>query len=344
MTDVPRDAGARWPSYGRILRYAAVVVAVAVAPILLWKLSDVVLLTVGAVLTATLLEVVAEPLERWTPLPGWSRLIVAGLVILGLLGFAGWVFGAQMASELTDVTERATAAVGQLRQHLDQSGIGRALLEKAQSADVSVTATGREVLSLGVSALEALVVIVISAVYLVAQPEPYRHGIVLLFPPSAHGRVRAALDEIWRTLRLWLLGQLAQMLVIGLLTTVTVWLIGVHSPLALGLIAFVAEFIPYVGPILAAVPALLVAFTQSPDLVLWTLGAYLAIHQVEGNLVSPLIQRRMIVIPPALMLIGIASVGALFGYVGVLFAGPLVAMLYAGIRQLYVRDALGEKV
>lgn len=344
MTDAPLDAGARWPGYGRVLRYAAVVVAVAVVPVLLWKLSDVVLLTVGAVLVATLLEVVAEPLERWTPLPGWSRLIVAGLVVLGLLGLAGWVFGSQMASELTDVTERATAAVDQLRGRLDQSGIGRALLEKAQSTDVSVTATGQKVLSLGVSALEAVVVIAISAVYLAAQPEPYRHGIVLLFPASAHGRVQAALDEIWRTLRLWLLGQLTQMLIIGVLTTLVVWLIGVHSPLALGLIAFVAEFIPYVGPILAAVPALLVAFSQSPELVLWTLGGYLAIHQVEGNILTPLIQRRLIVIPPALMLIGIAAVGSLFGIVGVLFAGPIVAMLYAGIRQLYVRDALDEDV
>ena len=105
---------------------------------------------------------------------------------------------------------------------------------------------------------------------------------------------------------------------------------GQETGLALGLIGFVAEFIPCVKPILAAVPALLVAFTQGPDLALWTLAGYLAIHQVEGNVVSPLIQRRIIVIPPALMPIGIASVGSLFGYVGVFFAGPLVAMLYAG--------------
>ncbi|WP_237479316.1 AI-2E family transporter [Lichenibacterium dinghuense] len=344
MTDRPINAGAIWPSYGRVLRYAAVVVGVALVPVLLWKLSDVVLLTVGAVLLATLIEVVAEPLERWTPLPGWSRLVVAGLVVLGLFGLAAWVFGSQLASELTDVTERATAAVDQLREHLDRSGIGRTILERAGSTDVSVMATGREALALGVSALEGLVVMAISAVYLVAQPEPYRHGIALLFPPRAHGRVYAALDEVWRTLRLWLLGQLTQMLIIGLLTTFVVWLIGVHSPLALGLIAFVAEFVPYLGPILAAVPALLVAFTQSPELALWTLGGYLAIHQVEGNIVTPLIQRRLIVIPPALMLIGIAAVGSLFGTVGVLFAGPIVAMLYAGIRQLYVRDALDEEV
>ncbi len=344
MTDHLIGAGTRWPSTGRVLRYAAVVVAVALVPVLLWKLSDVVLLTIGAVLAATLIEVVAEPLERWTPLPAWSRLTVAGLVVLGLLGLAGWVFGSQMASELADVTERAASAVDQLREHLARSGIGRALLARARSTDVSVMATGREILTLGISGLEALVVIAISAVYLVAQPEPYRHGIVLLFPPRAHDRVRTALDEIWRTLRLWLLGQLAQMLIIGLLTTLVVWLIGVHSPLALGLIAFVAEFIPYVGPILAAVPALLVAFTQSPELALWTLGAYLAIHQVEGNIVTPLIQRRLIVIPPALMLIGIAAVGSLFGFFGVVVAGPIVAMLYAGVRQLYVRDALDEQV
>ena len=102
------------------------------------------------------------------------------------------------------------------------------------------------------------------------------------------------IDGTGEALRLWLLGQLIEMVVIGALSMLAVWMIGVPSPLALGLIAGIGEFIPYVGPLLAAIPALLVALTKSPEATLWTAVAYLIIHQIEGNIVAPLIQRRMV--------------------------------------------------
>lgn len=344
MTTIPSEAAAHWPSYGRVFRYCAIAVATLAAPVLVWKLSDVILLTVGAVLFATLLRVVGEPLERWTPLPEWLRLLLAGLVVLGIVGFAGWLFGTRMTSEFSDIAKRASVATGRLRQQLEGAEFGRYFLQRVGSTDISVTSTAQKVLSAGTSVVEALVVILISAVYLVAQPRVYRDGIVLLFPPRTHDRIHGALDEIGRALRLWLIGQLAQMAIIGTLSFLAVWMIGLPSIWALALIAFVCEFIPYLGPILAAVPAILVALTRSPEAALWTVGAYLAIHQIEGNLVTPLIQRWLIVIPPALMLIGIASVGVLFGFSGIVFAGPIVAVVYVGVRQLYVRDTLDEEV
>jgi predicted PurR-regulated permease PerM len=128
------------------------------------------------------------------------------------------------------------------------------------------------------------------------------------------------------------------------LTTLAVWLVGLPAPWALGLIAALAEFIPYVGPILAAVPALLVALTKGQSEVIWTLAAYLLIHQVEGNLVVPLVQRRMIYIPPALMLLGIAAVGALLGIVGFIIGAPIVVALFVVVKKAYVRDRLKEPV
>ncbi len=135
-----------------------------------------------------------------------------------------------------------------------------------------------------------------------------------------------------------------QMVTIGLLSTLAVWLIGLPSPWALGLIAAVAEFVPYLGPILAAIPALLVALTGGESQVIWTLAAYLAIHQVEGNLVVPLIQQRMISIPPALMLLGIAAIGALAGLIGFLMAAPIVVAVFVVVQKVYVRDTLKEPI
>jgi predicted PurR-regulated permease PerM len=89
------------------------------------------------------------------------------------------------------------------------------------------------------------------------------------------------------------------------------------------LIVALAEFILCIGPILAAIPALLVAVTHGESAVLLTFAAFLLIHQVEGNLVAPLIQRRMIFIPPALVLLGIAAIGALAGVTGWCLRRPL---------------------
>jgi predicted PurR-regulated permease PerM len=142
---------------------------------------------------------------------------------------------------------------------------------------------------------------------------------------------------------LWLIADLIQMVVIGLLTTAAVWMIGLPSPLALGVIAGLAEFVPYVGPIVAAVPALLVATTQGMNAVLWTLVAYLVIHQIEGNLVAPLIQRQLIFIPPAVMLLAIIAVLFVFGEFAVIFAGPMAVIIFVAVNKLYVRDSLHEE-
>jgi predicted PurR-regulated permease PerM len=191
--------------------------------------------------------------------------------------------------------------------------------------------------------VEGALIMIISGIYLAAQPPLYRRGLIWMFPPSQHARVAEIFDEIGEALRLWLIGQLVEMILIGALSTLALWLIGVPSALALGIIAAIGEFIPYVGPLLAAIPAILVALTKSPEAALWTLLAFLLIHQIEGQLVSPLIQRHMVAIPPAVMLLGIAAITYLFGLVAIIFAAPIAVVVFAAVNLIYVRDTLGEK-
>src|ERR1700730_2851001 len=132
------------------------------------------------------------------------------------------------------------------------------------------------------------------------------------------------------------------MVLIGVLSGLAAWIIGLPSAIALGLIAFAAEFVPYLGPIIAAVPAVLVAATIHTTAMLWTIAAYLIIHQIEGNLFTPLIQRRLLLVPPAVMLLGIVAISLLFGPAAVIFAAPIVAVVFVAVKVLYVRDTLGE--
>jgi predicted PurR-regulated permease PerM len=329
-------------NYADILKLALLVVAVAIIPVLVWYLFGVILMAFGAIILAMLLHLGSQPFMRWLRLPQTAALTLSGLVILIILGGAGYMFGTRIIDEFQDVVQRATSAGGVIRSDLQESEFGNFLLHHVSSGDFSLAGVLPGFLRLSTSFLEAVIVTAISGIYLAAQPRVYRDGIVWLFPPSTHARVGEIVDGIGEGLRLWLLGQLIQMILIGAMVTIAVGIIGVPSPLALGLIAGIAEFIPYLGPILAAIPAILVALTKSPELALWTLVVYIVIHQIEGQIIAPMVQRRLVSIPPAVLLLGIAALTYLFGAVAIIFAAPIAVVIFTAINLIYVRDTLGE--
>lgn len=329
-------------NYADILKVALLVVAVAVIPVLVWYLFGVVLMAFGAIILAMLLHLGAQPFTRWLRLPPTSALILSGLVILIVLGGTGYLFGTRIADELQDVIQRTSAATGNIKSNLQGSEFGNFILHHISGGDFSLAGVLPGFLRLSTSFLEAVIITAISGIYLAAQPRMYRDGVIWLFPPRQHARVAEIIDGVGEGLRLWLLGQLIQMILIGLLAMCAVWIIGAPSPLALGLIAGIGEFIPYLGPILAAIPAILVALTKSPELALWTLVAYLVIHQIEGQIIAPLVQRRLVAIPPAVLLLGIGALTYLFGMIAIIFAAPIAVVVFTAINLIYVRDTLGE--
>jgi len=323
---------------------AAIVVLVALLPVMIWFLFDVILIVVGAVLIAVLLRFVAEPFTRWARFPDPIALVCSGLLTAAVLAGAGYLFGTQINNQLTDVMQRTDTAVTGFVQQLQKSPTGNLVLQHMQGGGgVSFPSFIGNLFSVSISFFEAVVITVIGGFYLAAQPALYRSGLGKLFPRRMREEANETIDDIGVGLRLWLIGQLIQMVLVGALSTAAVWFIGLPSPLALGVIAGLAEFVPYIGPLIAAVPAILVASTQGADAVLWTGIAYLAIHQIEGNVIVPLIQRQLIFIPPAVMLLGIVTILFVFGGVSVIFAGPLAVIAFIAIKKLYVRDALGER-
>lgn len=325
------------------LKRTVVVVAVAVIPVLIWYLFGVVLMVFGAIILALLIRMGAQSLMRWLPVPETLALIVSGVLIVLVVGAAIYLFGSRIVDEFQDVGQRVASAGAEIQNRLHGSEFGNFLLNHISKSDFSLTTLVSGFLRTSTGLLEGAMVMVISAVYLAAQPHLYRNGLIWLFPPRAHHRAAKVIDGVGEALRLWLIGQLIEMFLIGALSTLAVWLIGVPSPLALGLITGIGEFVPYLGPFLAAIPALLVAVTKSPNAVLWTAVAYLLIHQIEGNLIAPIIQRRMVLIPPAVMLLGIAAMSYIFGLVAIIFAGPIVVVIFTAVSLLYVRDTLGEE-
>jgi predicted PurR-regulated permease PerM len=321
-----------------------IVLAVALVPLLIWYLRDVVLMTMGAVLVAILLRLGAEPLREWFKLPWSLALGMSGLIIVSVLAGAAFLFGTEISVGLQEVLIRAEEAQKTITGTLRRSALGNLFLAHAQGSNLPLGQIVGQLFSMSANVLEGMVVTMFAGIYLAVQPSLYRSGLSKLFPWQCRERANETIDTVGDALRLWLLGQLLQMLLVGLLSTCATWLIGLPSPFTLGLIAGIAEFVPYIGPIVASIPAILVATTLSSDAVVWTVIAYVVIQQAEGQLISPLIQQRMVFIPPALMLLSIVSIGFLFGATATFLAAPITVVLFVVVNKLYVRDGLGERV
>jgi predicted PurR-regulated permease PerM len=316
---------------------AVAIVALAAAA---WLLRDAIILAFGAIIVAMVVRLGAEPFLRW--MPKYAAMAVSGVLIAAILAGVGYLFVKHIGGQLQDLVQKLDDASKAITEKLQTSDLAKRVLPKEGGLDISPSSLLGSVFSVSARFFEALIVMLISGVYLAAQPEMYRHGLIQLVPPRLHRQAERAVAEIGTALRLWLIGQLIQMVVIGIITTFAVWMIGLPSPFALGLIAGLAEFVPYIGPIVASFPALLVASTQGSDAIIWTGVAYLAIHQIEGNLIAPLVQRQMILIPPALTLLGIVAIDYLFGTYAIVLAAPLVIAIFIAVKRLYIRDTLGE--
>jgi predicted PurR-regulated permease PerM len=329
-------------SAAELFKRTAIFVAVALVPVLVWLLFDVILITIGAILVAILLTLGAEPFTRWFKFPRAIALIISGCIIVSIVGVAAYLFGTRAVAQLQQVLHLANQSVDNIRAGWQGSELGRLLLSHVQGANFSLTNVVTGLFSVSLAFITALVIVVFGGIYLAAQVGLYRDGLIQLLPHRLRANGAETLEDISNALRLWVLGQVINMVLIGLLSTLAAWLIGLPSPFALGLIAGLFEFIPYVGPILGAIPAVLVAATEGLDTVLWTIAAYTLIQQMEGHLIAPLISREMVYIPPLVLILGIVAITTLFGLQAVIFAAPIAVILFVAVKKLYVRDSLGD--
>ena len=327
----------------RELHSALIWVGVAAGALLLWHLRIVVVIAFGAILLAIVLRTIARLIGVWTHLPDGPALTLACVLIFAIVFGTVWLFGvranAQFGSLITHLQSGEKAVVA----YLQQFGLKHASQRLDQGATSLLRSGAPSILAAAAHFAEYVIVLVISALYLAAQPDWYRRGFAKLFGRTARGEVENGLQKIGVALRLWLLGQFIIMAVVAVLSFFAMWAIGLPNPLVLALIAGLTEFIPYLGPFIGAVPALLAAVTLGVEPVIWTAGAYLGIHMLEGYLIAPMLQRHFISIPPALVLIGILASGFLFGTLGVVVATPLTVAAFIAIKVFYIRDALGER-
>jgi len=327
---------------GPFIRKVIIVLALTGLALLLWQLREVLLLVFGAIVVAVVFHALADPIRARTGMPEWTAVASAVVALLVVLGFAFWLLGGQVATQVRNLADWLPTAWQSFTARLDWLGLSGSLddwLAGIAPRGGGLPPAASLAVGLGVG-IANLLLVFIGGIYLALQPSLYRAGTVKLFPREHRALADEALLDSGRVLKLWLKGQLLAMLIVGTLTGLGLWLLGIPSALALGLLAGLLEFIPYLGPIVSAIPGLLLALTSGVDLALWTLALYTAVQQIEGNVIQPLVQRYAVHIPPALLLFSLVAVGVLFGTIGIFLAAPLTVVIYVLVKRLYVREAL----
>ena len=330
-------------SLARTARASAVLAGIAV---LLWALDSFVLELFLVVLIALLLRGLARLLSRVSRLPTGACLVVVVLGLTLLAGIGLYYRGPRFAFELQSLYDHLVPEVRQLQQRYSGTEWGqfvqRHLMPGGKGgAPMSIPTLSMLDNTFGV--LGEAVVVMLAAIYMAASPHLYVRGVVLLSPLPARDRVATILGDCGQTLQWWMLGQGVSMLAVGVISTVGLLVLGVPLPFALGILAGLLTFIPYVGAWLGSVPAILMALTVGPFVALWTAGVFLLCHLVEGYLLAPLVQRRTTELAPALTLLAMALVGSFYGMLGLVLATPITAATLVAVREGYIASILGDR-
>ncbi len=331
--------------------FRAIAIAAAVG-LVIATLGDVVMIVFAAALVAVLLRGLAERLGRATYIgTGWG--LVAVIVgVVALLGVLVWWHGQDLAEQFGQLQEGLARQFETLREQLQQADWGRRLLAQlpfglgADDAGQTGTPTGtgaglRSLAGLVAGALWSALgllgtfgVILVAGLYIAAAPQSYVEGMVGLLSPRQRAPTRRVLDQVGRTLWGWLVGQFLDMLIVGVLCGTGLLLLGMPLAFILALIAGLLNFVPYIGAIAGAVPAVLIALSVGREEALFVGLLYLAVQTFEGNILAPLIQKRTIDLPPALTILSQTALGVIFGLLGVILATPFAAAVLAAVQAV----------
>lgn len=318
--------------------------------LLVWRISYALLLAFISILLAVLYRSAARLISRVTRLPVRWSLLVAALLVVVLLVLFFWLAVPRISEQVRQFLDAMPGSLTQIRETLGRTTWGQPLIEALSSEEVSLS-RGFDLISrvtgYAMTVFDAgagLILILFTAIFLAANPKVYLDGALSLVPRARTDRFRQVIDKTGHTLQHWLLGQLVSMAAVGVLAGLGLWIAGVPQPLLLGLIAGVLEFVPFVGPVTAAVPGVLLALSDGWVTALWALIVYIVVAQIEGQLITPLVQRQAVHLPPAVVILAVVALGLLFGFLGVIIATPLTAVVMVWIKMLYVEDVLGKHV
>lgn len=335
------------------LRRTLAVVSIAVAAVAIGALviaaNGVLLVLFGAVLAAMFLSGIAELAQRYLRLPSRAALPVVILVFLLMVVSAIVLFANKLIDEAQQLGTQLPEAQSSLIHVLRTNDWARNLVDRLPdlhsvlSGSKSMWGRFTGILSDGLNVLANGFVVCIVGIFLAAQPHTYVEGLLRLTPVSWRPRGRHVARTMGKSLQSWLLAQLICMTAVAVLTGTGLLFLHVRLAFVLAVIAGALDFIPTIGPLAAAIPAVLLALLQGPQQAALVVALYLAVQSIENYILQPFVQREAVDLPPALTLSAQLLFGVLLGIGGLILATPLTVITMVLTRMLYIEDVLGDR-
>lgn len=340
-------------SLGGFAKRAVIIAGIAVLTVLfvyfLWMVGRGLLVAFASILFAVLLSGTAGLITRFTHVPKpWS--LIGAVVLIAVIVFGGFSLGgARVVQQGPQLSQAVKKELNVIQKEIHKAGIDPSKLFSSNSRGSSSLAKNvlsylGDFIAVPVGIVADLVVIVVAGIYFAARPRFYLDSLLKLFPADRRRRMNEVLSELDTVLKRWLAGRVLAMIVVGFIVMIGLAIMGVKLAFLLGFIAGILTFIPYLGAVISAIPAILVAILQGPLTALYVALLFLAAHILEGYILIPLIQERQVSMSPAYLILAQLLGGLAAGPMGVLLATPIAVSITIIIKMLYLQDVLGESV
>ena len=299
---------------------------------------NVYLLILAGVLIAVYFLSLGGLLQRKTK---WNAKVCLAISILGtiiILVLLSWLMGAKVQSQVSQLTDTLPATVEKAKTELNKSSLGQKLVEKLSSPQTQKKAQqlAQTFFKSTFGLLGDAYVVLFLGIFFTVSPSRYKKGLLQLVPKKGQAKADEVLDKLGDHLKKWLKGKIVAMFVVFVLTSIGLSIIGVPMWLVLALIAGLLNFIPNFGPLIAMIPAVLVGFMQGPSTAAYIAGLYILVQVTESNFITPMVQQKLVSIPPALIIIAQLLISPLTGGWGLVLATPLMVMVMVLVQELYV--------
>ena len=335
----------------RVLVATLVVMGVLLLLLFIWYSADLLMLVFAAVLIAILLRTLTDFVQQRTGLWYGLSLAIVSVGLVVLIALTVWLVMDRIVDQMTQLRTILPQAIQNVNAYVARYPWMQNAVDNLPNPADWVASRGGTIVSqfagLASTTLGGIVnaiVVFIIGVYLASQPDIYSRGLNHLVPFGYRARLGEILNTSHLALQRWLMGRFGLMFLNGALTALGLWILGVPLAFTLGVLAGILNFVPNFGPWIAAIPAVLVAFLQGPTQALYVGLLYVALQSIDGYILTPIVDRRSVELPPVLTIVAQVLLGLAFGFVGILLASPLTAVALILVKTLYVEDLLGDSM
>lgn len=335
----------------KVLITVSIVVLAVLLIVALLYVFDVIVLLFAAILLAIFLRGLADLLNQYTKISEGASVLLISFILIVIVTGAIFLLAPSVTEQVKHLREELPKSAKTAADYISHFNWGKAIIDQLPSTDevlnrIDVPAMLSRVggfFSSTMGAIGNFFLVILLAIYLASEPKFYIGGLIKVFPVPLRPRAAEVFGAIGDTLAWWLIGKVISMVFIGLVTWIGLSLLGVPLALTLGLLAGLLSFVPNFGPIISAIPAILLAFIESPIKAVYVLILFIAVQIIESNLVTPYIERRTVELPPALTVVAQVALGILIGGLGLVLATPMLAVIMVLVQMVYIQDVLGDK-